>query len=319
MSATADIITIMGKIAGVTNNKPLINENEWFFTRGKNMISVLDIGSNTIRLVTYENKKPIKNISIKSEILADTVENNLTQTGTQKLCDAINILKKEAQKTDISAFATFAFRQLENKEEVKREVFEKTGVEIDILSGKEEAQCDFLGLINEIQEKSGIGIDLGGGSCQLFAFSNGECEFCESYSIGCKKVKEELGVGVFPNAGEIIKIQEYVDKNMGKVPLGENFYAMGGTAKATAKMYKFLKGEDSEELETDNLLWLIEFIKNAPEELMKSILKERFDNIIVGMIILMHIAKKCGAKKIWVKKCSVRDGYIIKNNIKIGT
>ena len=49
---------------------------------------------------------------------------------------------------------------------------------------------------------------------------------------------------------------------------------------------------------------------------MKNVLKARYDNIVVGIIIMETIAKKCRAKIINIKKCSVRDGYIINRDIK---
>ena len=111
------------------------------------MIGILDIGSNTIRLVTYENGEKISNISINSEILKDTVNKKLTVLGTQKLCRGINALKKEAGNIKIYAFATFAFRELLNCDEVQEKIQNQTQIKVEILSGKDEAECDFYALL----------------------------------------------------------------------------------------------------------------------------------------------------------------------------
>ena len=208
------------------------------------MIGIIDIGSNTIRLVTYENGKKISNISINSEILKDTENNKLTNIGTQKLCLAIKKLKDISGEIPLSAFATFAFRELENREEVKTIILKETGVAVEILSGKDEAECDFAGLKNEIGEnKSGVGVDLGGGSAQIFSFKKGALDFCESYPIGCKKIKENFVQGVFPTISEEKKFKEYIENVFsGFDKYSEKIYIMGGTAKTAAKMYSFLKG-----------------------------------------------------------------------------
>lgn len=282
------------------------------------MIGIIDIGSNTIRLVTYENGKKNSNISVNSEILKDTENNRLTKIGTQKLCFAIKKLKDTTGEIPLSAFATFAFRELENREEVKNIILQETGVSVEILSGKDEAECDFAALKNEIGEnESGIGVDLGGGSAQIFSFQDGNLKFCESYAIGCKKIKESFVKGVFPTVLEEKKIEDYIENVfLGFDKSSEKLYIMGGTAKTAAKMYSFLKGEEIEEIFVENLPQLIRFIEEAPEELMKNVLKARYDNIVVGIIIMETIAKRCGAKVIHIKKCSVRDGYIINRDIK---
>lgn len=283
------------------------------------MIGILDIGSNTIRLVTYENGEYVSNISISSEILKDTFNKNLTETGTQNLCNSIKALKREAGDIKIYAFATYAFRELENREDVKKKILEETGILVEILSGKEEAECDFYGLKKEIgEEKSGIGVDLGGGSAQIFAFSGEQLDFYESYPIGAKRVKETFSKEKFPTREEKEKVEEYIEKALSSFDKkAEKLYMMGGTAKTAEKMYAFLKGRDtSGRIEVSELSQIINFIEKAPENIMKNVLKARYDNIVVGIIIMEKIAKKCGAKAVYVKKCSVRNGYIIKRDIK---
>lgn len=283
------------------------------------MIGILDIGSNTIRLVTYKNGEYISNINIASEILKDTVDNKLTELGTQKLCDTILTLKKKAGDIKIFSFATYAFRELENREEVKNKVLEKTGIFIDVLSGKEEAECDFCGLMKEIEKnENGIGVDLGGGSAQIFTFSDGVLDFCQSYPIGSKRIKETFIKEKFPTPEEKIKVENYIDKTLADFDKkSENLYMMGGTAKTAEKMNTFLKGQDmGGKIEVSQLPHIIKFIEEAPEDIMKNVLKARYDNIVAGIIIMDKIAQKCGANNIYVKKCSVRDGYIIKRDIK---
>lgn len=284
------------------------------------MIGILDIGSNTIRLVTYKNGEYISNINIASEILKDTVDNKLTDLGTQKLCDTVHALKKEAGDLKIFSFATYAFRELENREEVKQKVLENTGIFIDILSGSEEAECDFYALLKEIGEDiSGIGVDLGGGSAQILTFSHGKLEFSRSYPIGAKRIKESFLKEKFPSNDEKKQVEKYIEQTLSDFnKKSENLYMIGGTAKTAAKMYTFLKGKEmGGKIEVSELNQVVKFIKEAPGDIMKNVLKARYDNIAAGIIVMEKIADMCGAKTIYVKKCSVRDGYIIKR--KIGT
>lgn len=281
------------------------------------MVGIIDIGSNTIRLVTYENGKKIDNISFTSEILKDTSNKKLTKKGTQKLCAAIKALCERAGDIDVYAIATFAFRELENRQEVKEKIFEETGVSVEILSGKDEAECDFYALKKEIGSVSGAGVDLGGGSAQIFSFESGKLDFHESYPIGCKKIKNKMVSGTFPTPDEEKKIERYIKKELCGIEIkAEKLYMMGGTAKTAAKMCAFLKGEaEATTIDVGSLRDLIGFIEETKEDVMKNVLRARYDNIVVGIIIMESIAKKCGVDTIFIKGCSVRDGYMIKKNI----
>lgn len=282
------------------------------------MVGIIDIGSNTIRLVMYEHGEKLSNTAISSEILHDTVDGQLTDLGTQKLCHAIEYLKNEAKGYPVYAFATFAFRVLANKEEVKKEIFEKTGVSIDILSGKDEAKCDFSALISEIgTDKCAVGVDLGGGSAQIFSFSGENLLFFDSYPIGAKKIKKIFMENIFPTREETEKIEKYIEKYVKRVEYkSEILYMMGGTAKTALRMYNFIKGtQNLEYIETKDLKNIIEFIKEAPGETLKDALKSRYDNIACGIMVMDEIAKHIGAEKIYVLPCGVREGYLLMNKI----
>lgn len=282
------------------------------------MVGIIDIGSNTIRLVMYDCGRKLTNTAVTSEILHDTVDGHLTETGTQKLCSAIEYLKNEAKGQPVFAIATFAFRVLDNCNEVKKEIFEKTGVNIDILSGKDEAKCDFSALINKVgTDKSGIGVDLGGGSAQIFTFDKDELLFFDSYPIGAKKIKKIFVENLFPTEEETEKIKKYIEKYVKRVDgKSETIYMMGGTAKTALRIYSFLKGtQNIEFIETKHIKDLFEFVKEAPQETVKGALKSRYDNIACGIMAMDEIAKHLGAEKIVVLPCGVREGYLAINGL----
>lgn len=282
------------------------------------MVGIIDIGSNTIRLVMYENGKKLSNTAVNSEILHDTVDGHLTDLGTQKLCSAIEYLKGEAKENPIHAFATFAFRVLENQEEVKKKVFEKTGILIDILSGTDEAKCDFSALLGEIgTEKTGIGVDLGGGSAQIFTFDKENLLFFDSYPIGAKKIKKIFVENVFPTDVEKENIKNYIEKYVKRVDgKSETIYMMGGTAKTALRICSFIKGtQNIEYINVNELDDLVECLKSSTGEIIKDVLRSRYDNIACGIMVMKEIASNLGAEKIVVLPCGVREGYLINYGI----
>lgn len=286
---------------------------------GTVMVGIIDIGSNTIRLVMYEKGKKLCNIAANSEILQDTVDGHLTKEGTQKLCETITFLKNEAKGEPVYAIATFAFRVLENCEEVKKEIYEKTGVKIEILSGKDEAKCDFAALIKEIgREKNGIGVDLGGGSAQIFTFEKENLLFFESYPIGAKIIKKIFVEDVFPTETETEEIKKYIGKYVNRVGgKSKDIYIMGGTAKTAFRIYTYIKGtQNIRYIEAKDINSIIEFIKEAPEDLIKNVLRSRYDNIVCGIMVIAELAKTFESERIYVLPCGVREGYLLTKNLK---
>lgn len=280
------------------------------------MVGIIDIGSNTIRLVVYDKKRRVFNNGLNSHLISDTHNGILSEEGIEKLIEAVAFLKEKAGDIPVLAFGTYAMRVLINKDDVKKKVFEKTGVNIDILSGKQEAEYDFYGLLGAISRKeSGIGVDLGGGSAQILIFKNGEKKFTNSYPLGCKKIRHKFTKKNTVTKEERERIASYIKFNLQNLSgnFTEKIYIMGGTAKTTAKLFSFITGEKSDVIELENLEEIITFLNETPEKTLRNILKNRYDNIIVGVIIICEIAKFFSAQKVHVKRCGVRDGYIYKN------
>lgn len=281
------------------------------------MINVIDIGSNTIRLVTYEKGRTVSNFGINSEIISDTKNGILSVHGIDKLCSILIFLKQKSQNEKIYAFGTYAMRVLRNKEEVLERVEKETGIKIDILSGKREAEYDFYGLLGTISpDESGIGVDLGGGSAQILIFNKGKLSKSLSRPIGCRRVKNRFSKGREVTKTEQVKIREYIQKNL-QIKKGkrcEKIYMMGGTAKAALKLYRYLEGKNADIIKVCDIEKIINFIEETDEKAIKRIFRSRYDNIVVGIIIMREIAEFFGAKSIHIKRCGVRDGYVLKIN-----
>lgn len=272
------------------------------------MTGIIDIGSNTIRLVIYKNGKCVKNIGIRSDIISNTTENILSKDGIENLCENLLFLISKADCEKIYIIATEAVRNLINKEKVKSTVYDKTGIYIDILTGEEEAEYVFLGIQSEISEKEGICVDIGGGSVEIIAFENGKKASFKSYPLGCKKLKNEFVKGNIPNDAEMIKINEILEKEIEKYWNKGNLYMTGGTAKACISLNK----SDKNILSIKDIESIYGFIKEIPEENLKQIFPNRYDTIAVGVLIMKKIAEIYNKKEINIINNGIREGYLMK-------
>ena len=115
-----------------------------------NKIGIIDIGTNTIRAVGYNDDiKPICETVYQSNILKHTKGGILSAVGINELSI---VIKKEIEFFNeneiftIYAFATSAMRDVKNFNEVVK----SCGIEIELLTEEEEAWCDFYALTNEL-------------------------------------------------------------------------------------------------------------------------------------------------------------------------
>ncbi len=275
------------------------------------MISVIDIGTNTIRAVRFDGTEEIENFSEQSAILEHTENGVLTEAGIQDLENKLKILtQKLSEKAYI--FATSAFRSLKNQEEVKEHIEETLGLGIDVLSGEEEAECDAVSLMNIKGIDTGIGADLGGGSCQIFAFEKGNLKK-SSIPIGVKRLKRQFVSGTIPTEEERKKIIKFVKSSINFPNDADTLYIMGGTARAVLTLLQKLTDIKGANFPKSKLKNVADFAFDSTAlAMLKMILPKRFDSVGIGIDVICLLAECVGAENIEVVSCGVREGYLIK-------
>ncbi len=149
---------------------------------GKKMWAVIDIGSNTIRLVIYtlEEGHPHSMLNKKYAVgLAGYLDENnqIQQEGINVLLDVLADCKAILQYVKPEAvfpFGTASLRNSNNGTQVAKLIQEKFDWDVHILSGEEEATFDYYGALQDGVGQSGLLVDVGGGSTELTFFENQE-------------------------------------------------------------------------------------------------------------------------------------------------
>jgi len=281
--------------------------------------TLIDIGSNTIRLVIYEDKKEIFNTADYSGLISYVKDGKLSDEGLKKLTDVLIAMKKisaEYEAESLYAFATASLRDICDKETLIFEIANRTGITIDIISGQAEAMYDYIAIKDCFGTTSGAAFDLGGGSCQLMYFENGLLPECKSMPIGALRMYNTYVSGVLPTKSERREIERCVRKNLsdfgllkgyGKVPL----FAMGGAActlySITEKLTKKCK--------TVYTASDLESIAALDEEIIRLVAPKRLTTIVPAIITILEILKYIGTDEIQITEIGVRDG-IVKNILK---
>ncbi len=288
---------------------------------------VIDIGSNTIRAVAYEfeNRKAVKveDKLVRSHIPDEIEEERLTPQGQSRLAVVLNklvYLLKEAGCKEIGCFSTASLRGIKNLSEVQKFLYEMAGVQLDPLSAVREAEYDFAALRASVPEHCGIGLDLGGGSCQILQFEQSRLVQLQSLEIGSYRMKSRFVKNALPTPEERAKISFFVRNEMMDVHnvYGSRYlYAMGGTAKAALKLYHVLSNAKQKDsfLSVQQMEKLIALGDHNPEDVyrrLEDILKNRAETIIPGLTILKTICEFLETDGAYVLQCSIREGYFMK-------
>ena len=153
--------------------------------------AVVDIGSNTVRLVIYEGNGRAPE-TVWNEKIAARLGRDLSATGRipdDAMTEALDALARYATILtdrgigDVQTVATAAAREAENGPEFLARIAE-IGLEPRLLSGAEEARASALGAIGAFPGARGVVADLGGGSLELVAIRDGECHEADSLPFG---------------------------------------------------------------------------------------------------------------------------------------
>ena len=213
------------------------------------MWAVIDIGSNTIRLVIYSKQGGQLHSVLNKKYSAGLAgymdpENRLNPEGVQKLVEVLSEIRSILDHIHVERifpFGTASLRNSANREEVLDLVREKCRLDVRILSGEEEATFDYYGAMHNGINSSGLVVDVGGGSTELTFFHEKQIVTATSMPIGSLNLYKRFVEGLLPTEKEIRKIRKEVRSHLEEVQLPlpreelvtQPIYSIGGTARAS--------------------------------------------------------------------------------------
>ena len=292
------------------------------------MYGVVDIGSNTIRLVIYryEDGKLTRMLNKKYTAgLAGYVnkDNELTKAGIQVAIDSLNDIKlllESIRLEQLFVFATASLRNIINTEEAVQAITEATGYSIRVLTGEEEAMFDYYGILLDNPKPDGLAVDSGGGSTELIFFHTHKIVHAQSLPIGSLNLYREYIGDLLPRPGETKAIRKEVRKRLKKISLPDDIdlstaYWVGGSGRAVSKLLRAKYGvpDESRTYEKEYLDKLVEKYGKSREKFADLILRsapERIHTVVPGMYVMEEILTYYDTKEIVSVQNSVREGYL---------
>jgi exopolyphosphatase / guanosine-5'-triphosphate,3'-diphosphate pyrophosphatase len=214
-------------------------------------LGVLDVGSNTVHLLVVDAHRgaaPLPAYSYKTELkLAEHLDKDgrIAKTGADELAAFVTRAAKVAEDKgcgSVLTFATSALREASNTDKVLDRVRRETGVQIDVLTGTDEARLTFLAVRRWFGWSAGrlAVFDIGGGSLEIAAGSDEEPTVAVSVPLGAGRLTRECLSGDPPGKDEVKALRKRIRIEMAAVAGGVLRAGRPQRSVATSKTFRSL-------------------------------------------------------------------------------
>ena len=287
-------------------------------------VGVIDIGSNSVRLVVYEgltrSPTPIFNEKVlaglgrevqTTKLLApDAVDKALAALRRfRTLCDRIDV-------PSLWVIATAACRDAKNGKAFVDEAERICRTRIEVISGKREAELSALGVVSGFHKPDGIMGDLGGGSLELTDVRGHRVQPGITLPLGGLALQDV-------SKKSIKKAEKLVKKALGEVRLleggkGRSFYAIGGTWRSLARLHMWQKGYPLHVMhgyvipakEAYEFSGLVHRVDTETLSQIEAVADARRPLLSYAALVLEHLIDMARPKDIVISALGVREGLL---------
>jgi exopolyphosphatase/guanosine-5'-triphosphate,3'-diphosphate pyrophosphatase len=291
---------------------------------------VIDIGSNTIRLVVYKvtggRMEYLLNEKYFVQLIAYIKNGELSKTAVQSLLTVLSSLKGLAAHHDLKelcCFATAPFRALSDPQAIVDLIRERIGLHVVQLTGEEEARYGVIGARYDHDILQGLFVDLGGGSMETTIVRDGAIQKSESIDIGSVSLSHKFVSDIFPTEKELAKIKNHIDKRLEEISwireaADMDMYLMGGTARSMGQVHAEIHASD---VDLEHYSFLCNEIKTLYKKvwemetegirLLSKICPGRIFTFVPGVLLLSKTAQMAKTVRVHFSLHGVREGYLL--------
>ncbi len=286
--------------------------------------AIVDIGSNSVRLVSYESRSRAPTPTFNEKALCG-LGRGVAMTGLlhedaigkalaalqrfRVLCDTMRI-------HDVRGLATAAVRDAANGTQFLDQAERALGCRIELLSGQQEARLSALGVLSSIYNADGVVGDFGGGSLELTDVKDGQCAPGITLPLGSLSLMD-LSERSPKKAAKIVR-ETLATVKVLQGMIGRTFYAVGGTWRALARLHMrqrqypmnvmhnyVIPSRDALEFAR-----LVERIEADALLSIESVSSARRPLLAYGAAVLEEIIRQASPKEIVVSALGVREGLL---------
>lgn len=280
--------------------------------------AAIDIGSNAVRLLFSQVFESENNNTFKKDALYRVplrlgedvfVNNKISKEKTSDLIDTMIAFKhliKAYKPKSYMACATSAMREAQNGDEIVKLIKKKSGIELEIIDGKKEADIIYSNQIAETLDKKGnyLYIDVGGGSTELTLISETSIINSQSFNIGTvRSLKKKDLKSEWTNMEKWLKQNTSQYTSISGIGSGGNInkiFSISGIKEGKPLQLKNIK-KIFNELSSHSLKDRITKLGLRPD---------RADVIIPAAKIFISVMKWAKIKSLYVPQVGLSDGII---------
>jgi len=288
-------------------------------------VAIIDIGSNSVRLVAYEgfsravtpiyNEKVLcglgRHVATTGRLDDEAVGKALRALARFRvLCNTMNV-------SEVFVLATAAARDASNGPAFLEAAAAACCRPISLLSGAEEARASALGVIAGFHEPDGLVGDMGGGSLELVDVHGSQVGQGVTMPLGGLALQDVSG-------GSLRKAQKIVREALERAPEhleslhGRTFYAVGGTWRALARLHQAARDYPlhvmhNYVIDPDDGLDFLRLVEGADSKTLKdieSVSEARRPLLAYGAIVLEEIIRLGEPKEVAISAFGVREGVL---------
>ncbi|MEM5494107.1 Ppx/GppA phosphatase family protein [Hoeflea sp. AS16] len=291
---------------------------------GIHPVSVIDIGSNSVRLVIYEGLNRAPSVLFNEKVLCGlgkglVATGRMDELGIERALAALRrfrALSEQARASEMHVLATAAAREAENGASFIDAAESILGCNVRVLTGEEEARFSALGVIAGYYKPDGIAGDLGGGSLELVDVKGNVHSGGQTLPLGGLRLAEMSGNSI-SKARSIAKRSLKLSRVL-PGGAGRTFYAVGGTWRNIAKLHMEITGYPLHMMQAYEIdakpaiefLGEVAAMKQSRISAIKAISRNRRGLLPYGAVALQETLIAMKAARVSFSALGVREGYL---------
>lgn len=290
---------------------------------GHSRVGIVDIGSNSIRLVIYDGPDRIPAALFNEKVMAGlgkgvSRDGMLDAEAVERALTALARFRRLGEQMGVPrprTVATAAVREASNGQQFIDRVLD-LGLPVEILSGHDEARMAGMGVIASIPQANGIVGDLGGGSLELARVIDGEVRETSSFPLGVLRIDavKAKGARAFRNL---------VTKTLGKSGwtgkgAGLPFYMVGGSWRSLARLDMHLTVYPLPIVHhywmpPENAQHLVRVLSHLDRKRLRDVVGlsgTRIPTLSHAALLLSHVVRQLGSSELIVSAYGLREGLL---------
>jgi len=302
-------------------------------------VATIDVGTNSIRLLVVEAGPDDRYRLLDDEKVVARIGRGmgrsaeLTTDAMEAAAQVISHMKVIAEGYDaqvVRAVATSAVREAANREDFLALVRQTAGVEIDVISGEEEARLAWISVNNafDLRTRDVAVIDIGGGSTEIVISTGGVIEQIDSLPLGAIRIAEAVDASLSPESRlkKMRKLARVRLKAEARKPASppDLVFGTGGTFTTLASidmlgdpgghddLPRGVRGHEVSLPKLRRHLERLNAMTPAQRAAVPGLSADRADIIVAGLVIAEQAMIRVGAGKLKVHDRGIRDGLLLR-------